>query len=184
MKNASTDLHKVILKFDTKERYNAVIHGLKKKGNTMTYTDSNGGKYDVIPSYSVSKNLLILYTRISMMIQNCLLYFTSHLPSILQKLGCCSLIMVLLLKLINMFWFLRMDPCSVIVLILVQLIVTTLVVCIQCLLVWKKMSMDTTMCNKNLPKKATTRIYRRLNFNIQILITNYILLNLYIVQQL
>lgn len=54
---ASTDLHHVISKSGIKDRYNVVMRELKKKRNTMTYTDSNDGTFDVISSYLVSKNL-------------------------------------------------------------------------------------------------------------------------------
>ena len=57
LKDASTDLHHVILKSGIKDRYNAVMRELKKKRNTMTYIDCNDGTFDVIPSYLVSRNL-------------------------------------------------------------------------------------------------------------------------------
>jgi len=56
---ASTDLHHDILKSGIKDRYNAVLRELKKKRNTKTYnnSDDDDGPFDVIPSYSVSRNL-------------------------------------------------------------------------------------------------------------------------------
>jgi len=59
LKDASTDLHHVILKSGIKDRYNAVLRDLKKKRNTKRYinNDDDGGPFDVIASYSVSRNL-------------------------------------------------------------------------------------------------------------------------------